>query len=60
MTKLSLKIDKNTVSGYQWTSAQGPPYKITNGTLCKATVVVKKQPPVTLVVPFLKKWLLGE
>lgn len=47
-----------TVSGYRWSSASGPPLKVTAGTLAQAEVVVRRQAPITLVVPALRR-LLG-
>ena len=58
MCKLSLGRDKNTFSGFEWTSHKGPHYKITNGTLCDIYIVVEKRRPITLVIPFLRK-LIG-
>jgi HlyD family secretion protein len=46
-----------TASGYRWSSGSGPPYRVRPGTLAQAEVVVYRQPPVTLVIPLLKKWL---
>lgn len=57
--RLHLQTDPNTYSGYAWTSSKGPEQKISAGTLVKALITVKKQAPITLVVPALKK-LLGE
>jgi HlyD family secretion protein len=51
--------DPDTLSGYRWTSAKGPPYKITSGTICNSLVTVEEQPPIMLVVPLLKKYILG-
>lgn len=53
-----LSEDSNTFSGYNWSSSKGPEIKIATGTLCNALVVVKTQPPITLVIPALKN-LLG-
>ncbi len=53
--KADLTLDSNTPSGYTWSSGRGPLFEISSGTLCSATVVVSEQPPITLVIPFLKK-----
>ena len=53
----SLEKDPKTASGFKWSSRQGPPFKISVGTLCSASVVVQEQPPITLVVPLIKEWL---
>jgi HlyD family secretion protein len=49
--------DEPTVSGYRWTSSVGPPVTISAGTLCTATVTVKRQRPISLVIPTVKKVL---
>lgn len=51
--------DPNTKSKYKWSSSKGPPVQIDTGTVCRAKVVVYRQPPITLVMPLLKKYLLG-
>lgn len=53
-----LPSDK-TVSGLKWSSPDGPPMKIFSGTICSATVTVREQAPITLVIPLLKSYLLG-
>jgi HlyD family secretion protein len=52
--------DANTVSGYKWSSRGGPPIQIDSGTICFVTVTVQEQAPITLVIPLLKKYILGE
>jgi HlyD family secretion protein len=42
-------------SGYQWTSALGPPIKIQSGTMCSGSIVVQSRRPIEMVVPFLRK-----
>jgi len=51
--------DAGNVSGYKWASGQGPPLEIQSGTLCSGSVVVDKQRPLSLVLPLLKKHILG-
>jgi HlyD family secretion protein len=55
--RANLTPSGSTVSGYKWTSPAGPATKIESGTLCNATITVKNQRPVTLVIPTLKKYL---
>jgi HlyD family secretion protein len=57
--EVNLRQDGSTPSGYGWTSSKGPPLKLTSGTFCAAQVTTLTQPPVTLVVPLLRKYLLG-
>ena len=43
-----------TISGYKWSSPRGPESEIESGTLCTATITVKKQRPISLVIPLLR------
>ncbi len=52
-----LILDSKTPSGYKWSSGRGPMLKISSGSLCSASIIVSEQPPITLVIPFLKKFL---
>lgn len=51
--------DPSTVSGFTWSSGTGPDTRIESGTLCAANVIVDSQAPIRLVLPFLKKNVLG-
>lgn len=48
--------DPETFSGFKWTSPKGPPNPIVSGTICEITITVKKQIPISLVIPLLKKF----
>jgi len=48
--------DPDSYSGFQWTSAKGPDVVINEGTSCMGKVTVKSEPPVTIVIPALKKF----
>ena len=54
-----LTADPATPSGYKWSSGKGPGIRLQSGTLCTGSIVVEEQPPVNLVIPYLKKSLLG-
>lgn len=56
---LALIPSGKTESGYDWSSGNGPPITLQSGTLCGATVVVRRQAPVTLILPFLRSFFLG-
>ena len=47
----------NTISGYKWSSREGPPVTISSGTICSGSITVRTQRPITLVIPTLKKIL---
>jgi len=57
--RVNLQHDPSTPSGYRWTSSKGPPIKLRIGTECFSSVIVKSLPPITLVIPMIKKFLLG-
>lgn len=46
-----------TASGYQWSSPGGPDAGIESGTLCSASITVKRQRPISLVIPVLRDFL---
>jgi len=47
----------DTLSGYKWSSPKGPETRIESGTLCTATITVKEQRPISLVIPILRNYL---
>jgi HlyD family secretion protein len=56
---VELLSSDSTASGYEWTSGKGPPMEIERNTLCSVEIVTRRQKPITLVLPFVKKYLLG-
>lgn len=55
MVYIRIQEDKNNFSGFKWSSSKGPNEKITPGTLAEVKVIVKKQKPITLLIPSIKK-----
>lgn len=49
--RVELTPDERTVSGYRWSSPQGPPTPIDSGTLCEAWITIREQRPLSLVLP---------
>lgn len=47
----------STPSGYKWSSPRGPDTEVESGTLCSATITVRQQRPITLVIPMLRATL---
>lgn len=47
-------LDSRTVSGYAWSTAEGPPVELDSGTLVSASIIVKQQKPITSVIPQIK------
>lgn len=48
--RLALQADGSTASGYDWTSADGPPARLWGGVLSDGFVVVNQQHPIELVL----------
>ncbi len=55
-----IETDKNTPSGYRWTTGQGPDQPMVPGMLVTAMVTVKTQAPITLIIPFLRHLFYGD
>jgi HlyD family secretion protein len=49
--------DLRTRSGFKWSSPQGPPTRLSSGSVCAVEVVTRSQPPIATVLPYLKKKL---
>ena len=43
------------VTGYRWSSGSGPPTRLSTGTLARAEVTTREQPPIDLVVPIMRR-----
>ena len=46
-------------SGYKWTSSEGPRITLETGTMCGGNVTIVERRPIALVIPILKKKVLG-
>ncbi len=51
--------DAQTFSGYRWSSSKGPYVKVQSGLLCTVGVTYKEYPPISMVIPLIKKYVLG-
>lgn len=49
--QVDLATTTDTVSGYHWSTPDGPPFEITSGTPCEASFIVSEQAPINLVFP---------
>ena len=54
--RVDLVPDGATASGFKWTSGAGPNAAISTGTTIEAEVTVKEDPPVNLIIPFVRKY----
>jgi HlyD family secretion protein len=50
-----LQRDANAASGYRWSSGKGPPIRLSTGTLVRAEVTTREQPPISLVIPIMRR-----
>ena len=50
----SLEQDPKTVSGYEWSSSNGPPLQISSGTTAQVRIQVGQQAPISYVIPLFK------
>jgi HlyD family secretion protein len=58
VTEVRIDLDSApTPSGFKWSSRDGPPLRISGGTLCSVQIVTQHDRPITLVVPLMKKKL---
>lgn len=55
----SLQRDPHTVSGYAWSSSDGPAIRISAGTTCSASIVLSRSAPITYAFPSLQRILGG-
>src|SRR5207247_4981336 len=58
VTELRIGLERaDTRSGYRWSSLAGPRLTLSCGTLCSVMIVTRKQEPITLVLPAVRKML---
>lgn len=55
MIKVDLIRDENTVSGYKWSSSEGPPISIQSGTIIQSDIVINREKPINKVIPLLEQ-----
>lgn len=54
--RAELLQNPSTPSGYRWSGGKGPEIILTSGTLCDTSIVVREQPPLTLLIPAFKDY----
>jgi HlyD family secretion protein len=55
--RVKLLPDASTASGYAWSAGPGPPLVLSSGTTASADITVRRQAPITLVLPLLREKL---
>jgi len=53
--RIDLILDPLSQSGFKWTSGKGPDIAVTTGTTVEAEITVNEQPPINLIIPFVRK-----
>ena len=53
--RVSLEQDATTPSGYRWAVGTGPPVRLSSGTLIRAEVTTRRQRPLDMVVPLVRR-----
>jgi HlyD family secretion protein len=53
--RIDLTRDPTTVTGYRWSGGVGPATTISSGTIADAEVTVRELPPISFVIPALRK-----
>ena len=54
VVRVDLEHDFNTPTGLRWSGGTGPAQTISPGTAGRASIAVREQAPITLVLPFLR------
>ncbi|MEQ8170605.1 MAG: NHLP bacteriocin system secretion protein [Candidatus Eremiobacterota bacterium] len=54
VARISLQSNPLSKSGYQWSSRKEPDLKITSGTLCDASIIIKQISPISVIFPSVK------
>ncbi len=52
--RVALTPNAQAVSGFEWSSSGGPPYKVDSGTRVTVSVVVDRRAPITYVLPIIR------
>ncbi len=55
--RIELVTNRETPSGYQWSTPQGPPMVIDSGTVGSGSITVSSQQPIRMIIPKIKKYL---
>jgi len=53
--RIDLTPDPTTLTKYRWSGGSGPPTTITSGTIVESEVTVREEPPISFVIPALRK-----
>lgn len=55
LVEVLLQVDQQTLSGYRWSSGEGPQFNLSAGTLLGAEVRIREHRPIDLVIPALRR-----
>lgn len=54
--QVQLQKDPNTVSGYKWSSSNGPALNLSSGTTTQVRVKVGEVAPISYIIPIFRSW----
>lgn len=57
LARIRMFEDADRPSGFQWWSGEGAPFLIDFGTLADVEIVVREQPPISLILPAIREFL---
>lgn len=52
MVKIDLIPDSHTVSGYKWSSPEGPPMSFQSGTIITTEIITQREKPIEKFIPY--------
>jgi HlyD family secretion protein len=54
---VQMEADPTTPSGFRWSTSRGSPSALSGGTMIAGDIVTREQPPISLVIPYLREKL---
>ncbi len=46
--------DPSTISGYKWTTKNGPPFPLLEGTIADLEVIIEERRPISFLIPVIR------
>jgi HlyD family secretion protein len=55
--RATLKKDRNSPTGMQWSTSHGPEALVSAGSICSVQIITRRQKPISLLLPYVKEKL---
>ncbi len=55
--RVQMLQDPTSASGFRWSSSRGPDVTISSGAICTVEIITRRQKPIVLIFPYMKKKL---